>query len=314
MPDLRPSLADAIDAMGVLPGAAGPEAEALAGLSSLLHWRLARRLSGAMPGPHRGRQAGSEGVLSDLVPLLRHPDPRRIDLRHSLADPAGMLHVRRFAMPTRVTLHVLVDLSASMGAVGATDRHRLAALLATALTDAAAMGSDASALTVAQGPRFDTPFPPSRRRSRGVLRHMTGLVPQGAGVAGLLDAAATIPQRRTMVMLISDFEMPADQLAELLTAFAGHGLIPFWLRDSGLERLADRQTRLPALLRERDPETGRAHTMVLTPTRAAAMDRRHAQHRDQLAALFAAHGRDPVQIIDRIDPSRLAMDLAERPG
>ncbi|MEI9901029.1 MAG: DUF58 domain-containing protein [Hyphomicrobium sp.] len=86
-----------------------------------LPWRHARA------GVHRSKLEGSGGFFRDVVPLVRSPDPRRLDLRISARDPFGGLHVRRFEHKAAVTVYVLVDVSASMGFCGSTDKFALAA-------------------------------------------------------------------------------------------------------------------------------------------------------------------------------------------
>jgi hypothetical protein len=291
------------------------EADLLA-LTAALRWSFARRLSGARPGAHRGRSAGSEGVFADLAPLLRQPDPRRLDLRRSLADPFEAIHVRRFATPAPAVTHVLVDLSASLGARGATDRHALAALLAGALAGAARLAGDAAALSVARGAAAETLCPPGRDRARAAAFRaaIEGLPPKGRGVEGLVALAPTIPARRAIVFLISDFEVAPDDLALLLAAYEAHALIPLWLRDSGLEAVPDAPGRLPRLIRLADPETGAARSALLTPARRRSWAAARTATRAALAATFHAHGRDPIEIRDQIEIERLAEDLGRRPA
>ncbi|PZQ48409.1 MAG: hypothetical protein DI556_14805 [Rhodovulum sulfidophilum] len=294
-----------------------PEEEAdLLALAEGLRWSFARRLSGARPGAHRGRWAGSEGVFADLAPLTRQPDPRRLDLRRSLADPFDGVHVRRFATPAPAVAHVVVDLSASLGALGATDRRHLAALLAGALAGAARLAGDAAALSVAAGAAAETLFQPGRDRGRveAFRRAIMDAPTGGRGVAGLVALAATIPAPRAVVFLLSDFELAPDALAELLAAYEAHALIPLWLRDSGLETAPGGEGRLPRLARFTDPETGAARSALLTRARRRDWARRRAAAREALAAVFHAHGRDPVEITDRIEIERLTEDLARRPA
>lgn len=292
------------------------EERAFVTLCQTLAWRLSRRLSGARPGQHRGRQTGTDGAFSDLAPLFRHPDPRRIDLGRTVADPFGETWVRRFVMPSTVTLHIVADLSASIGAVGATDRHRLAALLAGAFAGAARYSGDASALALARGELAEILLPPGRDRARAATTRtaVERANPQGRGVEGLLTLARLIPVQRTLVVLISDFEITSDEAELLLTAFDSHALLPLWLRDSALE--AEEQTppgRVPRLLRLSDPETGRARTALVTPARWAAWRKSRERQRRGVAEALHRHGRDPVEIRDRITPLELAAELARRP-
>ncbi len=290
------------------------EDPAFLALVETLRLAFARRLSGARPGAHRGRWAGSEGAFADLAPLARQPDPRRLDARRSIIDPFGEIQIRRFATPTVATVWVVADLSASLGATGATDRQALAALLAAALAGAARLAGDTAALAVAQGAEAETLFPPGRDRGQAdaFRAALSEIGPAGQGIDGLAALADAIPTRRALVFLISDFEFPPEALAEMLAAYDGHALIPLWLRDSGLEAPAEGIGRLPRLVRLRDPETGVARSAVLTGRRVRAWARARAETRMALAATFHRLGRDPVEILDRIGITTLGEELARR--
>ncbi|WP_313533692.1 hypothetical protein [Haematobacter sp.] len=291
------------------------EERAFLELCEALAWRFSRRISGARPGQHRGRHAGSEGTFNDLSPLFRHPDPRRIDIRRTVADPFGETWVRRFAMPSTVTLHLMVDLSASIAATGATDRHRLAALLAGAFAGAVRLSGDACALAIAQGDAAEVVLAPGRDSGRAlaVREAVETARPAGRGVEGLVRLAPLTPVARTLVVLMSDFEITGEEAERLLAAFGSHALLPLWLRDSALEA-EERQHpgRVPRLLRLTDPETGRARTSVVTPARWDRWRQQRERQRAEVAAAFHRHARDPVEIRDRIAPADLAAELARR--
>ena len=106
-------------------------------------YRLPWRSSDVRIGAHRSKLEGSGGYFRDFVPLLRSPDPRRIDLRVSARDPFEGLHVRRFEQKASVSVYALVDVSASMGFRGDADKMRLAADLCTALAASVRRAGDA---------------------------------------------------------------------------------------------------------------------------------------------------------------------------
>ena len=101
-----------------------------------LPYQLAWRSSEVRAGAHRGKREGAGGFFRDVAPLLRSPDPRRLDLRVSARDPFEGLHVRRFEQKATVTVYALVDVSASMGFRGASDKMHIAADLCAALASA----------------------------------------------------------------------------------------------------------------------------------------------------------------------------------
>ena len=277
-------------------------------LFDAIAYRLRTRATGGRPGAHRGSQRGAGARFADTAPLLMYPDPRRIDLRRSLRDPFGTLHVRRFEMPLDVTVHGLMDFSASLAVTGASDRRALAALLGGAVAHGAVRTGDRFALSVARGegaaPLLRPPlrFAGLAAETRSLL---ADLEPAGQGITTLVELAAEIPIRRTLTFLVSDFEMPPDGLARLLTVLEGHALWPIWLRDSGLDRVSGRFGLCDVL----DPETGAARTLLMRPSYARAYAQARAKRNAEIATVFAAFGRRPIEVVDRIDVESFATEL-----
>lgn len=280
-------------------------------LFDALAWRLEALQPGLRDGGHPGRMRGAGDAFADVAPLMAHPDARRLDLRRSLTDPFGGFVVRRFHRRTDVTLHLMLDASASLAAGAAADRQGLAALLVAGLAQAARRGGDLAALDAIGGTRVLATQPPSRRDGmiddlRGMV---TALTPSGTGIAGLADLAQTLPTRRILVALISDFELSPLELDSLLSALAPRPVLPLWLRDSGLESPPARI----GLIDAHDPETGRRRILLATPRWAARQVQAGAEHRRKLRAVFADHGLRPVEITDSIDIADLTAALCGAP-
>lgn len=280
-------------------------------LFDLLTWRLARALPGMRPGGHRGTMRGAGDAFADLAPLLAHPDPRRLDVRRSLLDPFGTTFVRRFETRTDLTLHLLLDASASLRAGARSDRLGLAALLAAGFAEAAWRGRDRYALTAIGGEQVLDEILPARRRELGpeLLERIGALRPDGEGVEGLERAAMALPARRILVVLISDFDHTTDELRRLLAALEPRPVLPVWLRDGGLEAPSGRL----GLAETRDPESGRRRTVLTTKRWAAQQTQAAARHRASLRSIFAEHGLAPIEIRDQINVDALAAALEEAP-
>lgn len=280
-------------------------------LFDALAWRLAQSQHGLLEGVHRSRMRGAGESFADIAPLLAYPDPRRLDLRRSFTDPFGGFFVRRFERRTDLTLHILLDASASL-AVGATsDPHGLAALLAGGLAQAARRGGDRAAIHVLGGDVELTHQPASRRAGLGdEFRELVlSLTPTGQGVGGLAQAGAALPLRRVMVVLISDFALAASELDHLLGALSPRPVWPVWLRDTGLEMPAGHL----GLSETRDPETGHRRTVLTTRKWAARQTEASQNHRRDLRRVFFNHGQRPVEIRDSIDMDHLISTLGEAP-
>ncbi len=271
-------------------------------------YRLPWRSSDVRIGAHRSKLEGSGGYFRDFVPLLRSPDPRRIDLRVSARDPFEGLHVRRFEQKASVSVYALVDVSASMGFRGDADKMRLAADLCTALAASVRRAGDAFGMIGCDAiVQPDLMFLATRARGSEIemLRRLRTFRPTGRGSNGLVDAASLIAGRRKLVFIISDFYMPRADIEATFAALSHHDVIPIILSDS-LE-----MEKLPrwGILSLADLEVGRRRLVVMRPRLREAWQRRSGRRRAELNSIAARFGRQPFEIRDRIDWDRLGAYL-----
>jgi len=271
-------------------------------------YRLPWRSAEVRVGAHRSKLEGNGGYFRDFTPLLRSPDPRRIDLRVSARDPFEGLHVRRFEQKAVVSVYALVDVSASMGFRGGTDKMHLAADLCAALAGSARRAGDAFGLI-----GCDAVIQPAlmflATRARGseveMLERLRTFVPRGAGTQGLLDAAAVIAGRRKLVFLISDFYIASEETERIFAALAQHDIIPVVLSDTlELERLPRW-----GIFSLTDLEIGRRRLIVMRPSLREAWLRRSGRRRAELDRIAARYGRAPFTVSDRIDWDRFVSYL-----
>ncbi|KWT65223.1 DUF58 domain-containing protein [Hyphomicrobium sulfonivorans] len=274
-----------------------------------LPYQLAWRSSEVRAGAHRGKREGAGGFFRDVAPLLRSPDPRRLDLRVSARDPFEGLHVRRFEQKATVTVYALVDVSASMGFRGASDKMRIAADLCAALASAVRRAGDAFGLIGCDAEvQKELTFLATRARGSEVemLRRLRNFTPRGAGTGGMVDAAALVGGGRKVIFLISDFYMPRPEIEAIFGALARHDIIPIVLSDTAeLERLPRW-----GLLSLTDLEVGRRRLVVMRPRLWEAWQRRSGRRRADLKSIAGRYGRTPFVVEDRIDWERLSGYLA----
>jgi len=271
-----------------------------------LAYRLRLPARGLRPGGHKGRLPGTQGLFDVHVPLTERPDPRRIDLRASLRDPFGTLLVRRDRMLAETDVHVIVDSSASMAAIGRVDRWQVATHLAAGLAHMARRSGDRVSLTAgSDGAPLHLAL--NRRRSFAgeVLGALGGMTPAGHRLDGLMAGIAALPTRPGIVFLISDFAFPPAMTDSLAGALSRHDLRPFLLADSLLDAPPPRF----GLAQLRDAETGRRSTVLMRPALAARWHRAAEAHARGHRRVFSAHGVSPVIIRDQIDVERLLESL-----
>lgn len=271
-------------------------------------YAVAWRAGGQVVGVHSSRSIGSGSEFHDFVPFERHPDGRRIDVRASARDPYGRLQVRRFETRNRIAVHVVVDVSASMGFLGQSRKPEIAGAVAAAVAAAARRIGDRFALTVVDGEGRS-----ERTQALGpapaaeiIAATVAGYRPAGKGTRGLLEAAAGLAGRRALVFLVSDFRFPVEDLGDLLDRLGNHDVVP-------VEVIDPAETDWPTwgLAEVADLETGQVRLAVLRPALVRRMNDERAARDAALRRLFAERGRRPFRVVGRLDLSAFAEHLLE---
>lgn len=259
-------------------------------------------------GAHSSSEVGGLGVFRDQTPFRRHPDARRIDIRATMRDPFGETYVRRFEQRSAVDVYALVDLSASMGFVGAVSRFRLACDICAALAwSSTRIGDRFGLIGCGRALRLETTFAATRAKA-AALAAVTAIArhgPTGAGADAVADAAAFLGPSRKLVFLVSDFRWPGGLLSRALDRLALHDLVLLVLADS-IESVPPPW----GLLQLQDRETGRCRAVVMRPALRRRWIEAETDRRRMLSRLAAGRARDPIFVTDRFDPVELSLRLA----
>ena len=267
-------------------------------------YRLPRRAGGQRPGSHPGTAQGSGLEFLRHGRLFDRPDPRRLDLRASLADLHGDWLVRMNRQRAAVTVQLLADVSASMR-FGTPPRIERIAEFALALGHSAFRVGDPLGLVAFDDRlREDLHLPPWR--GRGVGEAMAGRLRDArggaAGIEGLRAAADRMGGRPGLVFLASDFHWPLTHLGAALDALAPAHVVPLVAWDAA-------ELRPPArdgLAMLADAETGAQRMLWLRPRLRARWARAVADRRAELGAIFAARGLRPFWMSGRFDAQALS--------
>lgn len=270
-------------------------------------YRLEAPATGAWPGRHRstsgdgGMEFRSHQLLADAT------DARRLDLLASLREPLGRWLVRRNSQRLAVPVVVLADLSASMAWQPPDGPPRMAVVadLVQALAGSAwKCGDSFGLLGAAQAPLPAFTLLPSRVRGLGqtLADRLRRHVPEGRSAQGLLQAAALLGRRRSLVFLVSDFHWPAALLPAVLGRLAHHQLVPVVLRHPAEAQADARQGLWPV----QDAESGQRQLRWWRP---ALRQRWQAAWDDDQAALaqsLARHRCRPVWLAHGFDADALS--------
>lgn len=274
-----------------------------------LPYRIVWRSRALRQGMHRSTQWGAGGLFRDLVTLLEYPDPRRIDLRQSLRDPYGALHVRRFEEKSQIGVTMLMDVSGSMAFEGRARKMALAAELAEVFASAVRRAGDTFALYAADDRiRDELGSPPTRSRAgeREMVDALRAFVPRRHDASALVEAARKVGRKCNLVVVVSDFLLPDAEIEALFEALSAHDVLPIRLADS-CENL-----EMPSwgLMELTDLETGRRRLVAMRPSLKAEWQRRIEARRSFFRSLAARYGRAPFEVTDRILWDRLGAHLA----
>jgi uncharacterized protein (DUF58 family) len=258
-----------------------------------IHYRVPWRARALYPGRHRSNQLGGGIEFRGNLPLLRSPDPRRLDIRASLSNPHGEWVVRSFRQRSQILIYLVADLSASIGFVGANAKLDVMADLTESLSFSAHRGGDRFGFlgcdeTVRED--FFLPATHAAGAASALAARVRALRPAGRSLHGLIDAPRYLSKQRSLVFLVSDFHAPSDFLRTALLGFSKHSMVPVVLWDQA-ELLSRPGFGIASL---RDSETGRRRSLFLRPALREKIRAAYDARREKLNTLFFDLGLRPL--------------------
>lgn len=275
------------------------------------NYRIAWRSRNPRPGHHKSTMPGAGQEYRDRAPLLDYPDPRRLDLRHSLTDPFERLFVHVFNQFSAIPVYAIVDLSASMNFEGATDKLALMTEFLAALAFSASRTGDPFGVVGCGREPLPEFFLPATRNSDlalDMLRRLIRFVPEDKSAEGMQHAAPLLAHRKALVFLVSDFHFSDDQLRGIMASLARHELAPIVMWDS-MEWL----THAPnGIAHVKDNETGRERTLWIRRATRERVRRSMEERRARLTRLFLSFHCEPFFLRDRVDTDELNRYFARR--
>ncbi|MGB3542047.1 DUF58 domain-containing protein [Rubrivirga sp.] len=244
--------------------------------------------------------------FAEVRPYQIGDDVRTIDW--NVSARTGEPHVKMFEEEREQTLILVVDVSASEDFGSARAKRDLAAEICAVLGFSALRNHDKVGLVLFSD-RVERAVP-AKRGKRHVLRLVRDLfahepVGKGTDIAGAVDHVLRVQRRRAIVVLVSDFLVPAPRQADVARSLR----IASQKHDVVAIRLVDpREEALPAvgLLRVVDAETGQA-SLVDTSSRAVrqAFAARAGDRSSRIEATLKASRVDHVTLrtdTDYVEP------------
>jgi uncharacterized protein (DUF58 family) len=259
------------------------------------HYRIGAPALGHFPGHHRSRSGDSGFEFRGHADLLDAPDPRRLDLHASLRDPFGGWIVRVYSQRKSIPVVVVADLSASMAFRGHERKLDVVADFTESLAWSAWRTGDSFGFVGCDAEvRADLHLPQGRARGAGsaLAQSLRALTPTAGSARGLLAAHPHLPRQRALVFLVSDFHLPAGEVATLLHSLAQHDVVPVVVWDP-LEFGSGAPRGLAPLV---DLETGQRRMVWWRASLREKWQAQHAAHRAALLQLFGAQRMKPLFI------------------
>ncbi|MGI9304403.1 MAG: DUF58 domain-containing protein [Gammaproteobacteria bacterium] len=268
------------------------------------HYKVAWRARGSHPGFHSSTQTGGGFEFRGHAPLLRSPDPRRIDVRASMRDPHEQIIVRLYSQHNAVPVYAVLDLSASMQFHGRRRKSGVAADFIAALGYSAYRSGDPFGVVGCDDViRDDWSQPLTYARAAGpaFAQRLRDSTPDGREAAGLLTVADVLGSRKALIFLLSDFHFDMSFSARLLGALSHHEVVPVVLWDeaefSALPRFG--------IARVTDPETRAERTLLMRPQLRRRILSRFQQRREVLLRLFQQAGVRGLFIDEAFHPDQV---------
>ncbi|HEX2079132.1 MAG TPA: DUF58 domain-containing protein [Longimicrobium sp.] len=223
-------------------------------------------------------------------------DVRTIDW--NVSARTDQTFVKKYVEERELTVLLAVDLSASQrfGTRGRFKSEMVPEVAAT-LAMSAVRNNDRVGLMVFTD-RVEAFVPPQkgRRHALRILRDLLVFRPAGRGteLAAALEHARRVLRSRSIVFLVSDFQLAADARTRFERALRGlaarHDVIPVVLADPG-----DAAVPEVGVLRVMDPETGRVE-YVDTDVAFERFAKAARKERAELARLFRRLGMDEIEL------------------
>jgi uncharacterized protein (DUF58 family) len=272
-------------------------------------YRSPRRVPGQRAGSHAATALGAGLEFVTHQSLYARPDPRRLDLRASIASLSSDWLVRVNRQRAAMTVRLLVDVSASMH-FGAPSKMEVVTGFVQALGHSAFRVGDAVGMVAFDArERPDLRIPAWRHRGMGDMLAAMLLQCQGGagGMQGLREAASLLAGRSGIVFLVSDFHWPLAGLDEVLDQLAPAHVVPLVVWDPA-------ETEPPAregLALLSDAESGATRTLWLRPALRTRWRDAVRARGAELDHLFGAHGVRPFYLQGSFDAEALSRHLYE---
>lgn len=255
-------------------------------------------------GDHRGSQRGLGFEYRGNLPLLDHPDVRRLDLRQTLRDPYEQVQVRLFNQDSTTPIFAVCDCSSSMQFKGKTRKLDLAKEVAASVAYSAFEMGDLFSFIAYHEQVIETLTLPLNRhvhQSFELIEQLSHYQPLRMNALGILQVPQYLSQHKGLVFWISDFHMPIPLIEQALNAMSMHQVVPVVLWDD------KEYKKLPrfGFGNMIDPETGANRSIFFREAIRAQFEQAFIARKQALETVFAGFDCPAIYLSDHFSPDKM---------
>ncbi len=259
-----------------------------------------------------GGGPGSGRSFEKFEPLSSFPDFRRIDMMATGRSPLAKEPLVRLSKPTvRADIIMVADLSLSISCGFEESKIVQIAKLATLFGYTAfRLGDRFGFVGFDNKPLEEFYRPPARSPVIGleIGEDLLKFRPSAPLRRTLLNLEKHLPERKSFILLVSDFYIDPGALIRILASLSRHWILPLMLRQK-------RERRWPpglfGILPLKDSERELQRPVFFSPATIRSFEQKSRENEDEIGKLFRAHGEEPI-ILEEIDPDRLYEELIRR--
>ncbi len=258
--------------------------------------------------PAAGRGGG--GFSFEKFDLLsNHPDFRRIDLLATGRNPIlNEPLVRIFQPMTRIDVFLLADFSLSLACGFSESKIFQIAKLSTLFGYTAfRFGDRFGFLAFDTRPLEDFYHPPVQSRTIGweIGEQILDFQPSRPFRGHPLDLENYLPEKKSLVIFISDYYFEPKDLQGILRSLRRHRILPIILRQ-------EKERRWPSglfgLLTLKDSETNREKMVFFSRKTIRDFEKKTRENEEEIRRIFHSLSVPPI-LAEDINPDRLAEEL-----
>lgn len=245
---------------------------------------------------HKSKRQGPGSDFYKKSLFLAEPNPARIDLAMSVTDPFESIYVKTFRQRSKLDVLTFVDGSDSMTIQGKAD---LVSITEQSISYSVAARND-NYQSFLMGRSID-----SVTDAEILPNHydaLTANVKTHNTAEAFTDLERLLPNRRSLIFLLSDFHWSNEKLYQILNTLSGHYLVPIVIW-----RTAEYNNYpLWRFVQVRDAETGENRLIFVTPKQKKLIESTFSDRKIFLNNQFQKHNCRAFWMTDQFSAQYLS--------